>query len=163
MVKGARLTVRVAMVLVSCGFTGVGGSAAAQVPEPAVNRLPGRVAAADITTNGARGEGVSGDETAASCATFRLRPKDARQYFAIAGVVDARAYHHDLEMSRCHAEGVVRFRNGERGQWWIDRERRGLVLLSGDRPVYLYCPRCTAKVFEPIYDPERDSNPVKPR
>ena len=132
------------MVLVSCGS------------DPSVTRLPGRVAAADITTNGARGDGVSGDETAASCATFRLRPKDVRQYFAVAGVVDARAYHHDLEVSRCHAEGFVRFRNVKRGQWSIDRERRGLVVLRGGEAVYLYCPRCTARVFEPVYDPERD-------
>ena len=157
MVEGARLTVRIAMVLVACGITGLGGSARAQVPDLSVNRLPGRVTAADITTNGARGDGVSGDETAASCATFRLRPKDVRQYFAVAEGVDARAYHHDLEMSRCHAEGVVRFRNGERGRWSIDRERRGLVVLREGKTVYLYCPRCTARVFEPVYDPDRDS------
>lgn len=112
MVKGARLTVGFAMVLASCGLTWCGGSATAKVPDPSVNRLPGRVAAAAITTNSARGDGVSGDETAASCATFRLRPRDVWQYFAVAGVVDARAYHHDLEMSRCHAEAVVGFHNG---------------------------------------------------
>jgi hypothetical protein len=151
------------MALVLWGLTWLGGPATAQVPDPSANRLPGRVAAATITTNGARGDGVSGDETVASCAAFRLRPRDVWHYFAVARIVDARAYHHDLEMSRCHAEGVVRFRNGERGQWSIDRERRCLVVLQDGQPIYLYCPRCTAKVFEPVYDPDHDSPPGRPR
>jgi len=116
-----------------------------------------------ITTNGARSDDVSGDETAASCAEFRLRPRDVWAYFAATLPVDARAYHHDLEMSRCRAGGAIRLRNGERGQWSIDRERRGLVMLEDGRPFYLYCPRCTAKVYEPVYDPDHDSPPGRTR
>ena len=48
------------------------------------------------------------------------------------------------------------FADGRRGRWWINRERRGLVLLPGAGPVFLHCPRCTTRAFEPVYDPERD-------
>ena len=70
--------------------------------------------------------------------------------------MDQRAYHHDLEMSRCHAEGTATLANGVRGQWWIDQERRGLLMLPDGTPVYLYCPACTSRRYEPVYHPERD-------
>jgi hypothetical protein len=134
---------------------------AAQLPgaaraEPSPAWLPAAVAAVSITANGARGNDVSGDETAAMCSRFRLQLRDVRAYFARAQPVDARAYHHDLEMSRCHAEGRVAFVNGQRGRWRIDQERRSLVLLPGRVPILLYCPRCTTPAFAPVYDPERD-------
>lgn len=134
------------------GLVLLGGPAIAQVPspDPAAQRLPSRVAAVTITTNGARSDGVNGDETAAYCAAFRLRPRDVLDYFAVARPVDTRAYQHDLEMSRCQAAGGIRLRNGERGHWLIDQERRGLVVLEDGRAIYLYCPRCTAKVYEPV-------------
>ena len=121
--------------------------------EPA--RLPASVSAVSITANGARGDDVSGDETAATCARFRLRVRDVRAFFRLARPVDERAYYHDLKMSRCRAEGRVTFADGRRGRWRIDRERRGLVLLPGRAPVLLHCPRCTTRAFEPIWDPER--------
>jgi len=62
-----------------------------------------------------------------------------RAYFRLARTVDWRAYYHDLEMSRCHAEGRVTFAGGWRGRWRIDQERRGLVLLPpGAGPIFLH-------------------------
>ncbi|MCR0985063.1 hypothetical protein [Roseomonas populi] len=119
-------------------------------------RLPGPVSDIRITANGARGNDVSGEETAAQCARFRLRPREVRAYFAAARRVDARAYYHDLEMSRCHAEGLVTLADGRRARWRIDRERRGIVLPRGGTAIYLSCPRCTAQAFERVYDPEQD-------
>ncbi|WP_338664378.1 hypothetical protein VQH23_04260 [Pararoseomonas sp. SCSIO 73927] len=126
------------------------------VAGPAAARLPGPVSEVRITANGARGDDVSGEETAAQCARFRLRPRDVRAYFAAARRVDARAYHHDLEMSRCHAAGTLTLPDGRRGTWRIDRERRGIVRLGDGGITYLHCPRCAARGFEPVHDPERD-------
>ncbi|MBP0494259.1 hypothetical protein [Roseomonas indoligenes] len=122
----------------------------------AATGLPGPVSDIRITVNGARGNDVSGEETAAQCARFRLRQREVRAYFATARLVDERAYHHDLEMSRCHAEGLVTLADGRRGRWRIDRERRGIVALEGGDVILLHCPRCTARAFEPVHDPERD-------
>ena len=47
------------------------------------------VTALSVTANGARGDDVSGDETAASCARFRLRLRDLRAYFRLARTVDS--------------------------------------------------------------------------
>lgn len=118
--------------------------------------LPAPVTSLSIAANGLRGEDVSGEETAADCARFRLRRRDVAEFLARARPVDARAYHHDLEMSRCHARGTLRLADGRRGRWRIDRERRGAILLDGAGPVYLHCPGCAARGFEPVYDPDRD-------
>ena len=99
---------------------------------------------------------MSGEVSVEYCSKFRLRLRDVREFFAAAKQVDQRAYHHDLEMSRCNAEGLVAFANGQRGHWWIDKERRGRVSLTDGRLIYLYCAACTSRQFEPVYDPARD-------
>lgn len=132
------------------------GQTGRQHADTGAQGLPGRVASFTITANGARSNDVSGEETAWLCSRFRLRRQDVQAFFAVAQIVDARAYHHDLEISRCHAAGRVRFGNGAEGQWRIDMERRGLLRLHDGRSIFLYCPRCTARAFEPVYDPDRE-------
>jgi len=141
---------RIALALLLAGSSG-GANAAA----PA-GGYPLAVRTVSITATGIRSDGVSGDESAEYCSKFQLRLRDVREFFTAAKQVDQRAYHHDLEMSRCNAEGRVSFANGWRGRWWIDQERRGRVILTDGQPIYLYCAACTSRQFEPVCDPDRD-------
>jgi outer membrane lipoprotein-sorting protein len=76
-----------------------------------------------------------------------LSQNDVREFFRRARRVSYKEYAHDLDMSRCHVTGKVVFANGDRGEWNIDRERRGLLTLSDGRNVYFYCKSCGAKAF----------------
>jgi hypothetical protein len=103
-----------------------------------------------ITRNGLWTDHVSSDETREHCAGFVLRQADVREYFRVSRRASLKEYGHDLDMSRCHATGQVRFANGDRGEWRIDRARRGMVRLSDGRALYFYCEACRAKAF---YEP----------
>ncbi len=95
----------------------LGGPTRGQTAQPGPARLlPAPVPSVTVVANGARSDGVSGEETARICSNFRLSQREVRSFFATAQPVDARAYHHDLLMSRCHAVGLARFRNGTLGQ-----------------------------------------------
>jgi hypothetical protein len=100
-----------------------------------------------ILQNGAWSENISSDETAEICSKFVLSQSDVREFFRRARRVSYKEYSHDLDMSRCHATGKVVFANGDRGEWSVDRERRGLLTLSDGRNVYFYCRNCGAKAF----------------
>lgn len=141
---------RIALALLLAGASG-GANAAA----PA-GGYPMAVQTVSITATGVRTDGVSGDESAEYCSRFQLRSRDVREFFTLAKQVDQRAYHHDLEMSRCNAKGRVTFANGQRGRWWIDQERRGRVVMADGQPTYLYCAACTSRQFEPVYDPDQN-------
>ena len=110
-----------------------------------------------ILANGARSDAVSGEESAARCHRFRLRPDEVRAFFARAGRVDARAFHHDLNMSRCHARGRLRLADGRRGEWFIDLERRGSLTLAGVPPRYVFCLDCTSRKFEMLDAEDREA------
>lgn len=109
-----------------------------------------------ITENGARSNNVSGDETPALCSAFTLTKSDVEQFFRQSKRVTARDYNHDLEMSRCYAAGRVSYPNGSRGRWWIDMERRGLLILNNGQRTYYYCRACTSSRFDVPYDPAID-------
>ena len=102
----------------------------------------------DITRNGLWTENISSDETREHCAGFVLRLGNVREYFRVSRRASRKEYVHDLDMSRCHATGRVRFANGDRGEWDIDRARRGRVHLSDGRALYFYCEACRAKAFD---------------
>jgi hypothetical protein len=108
------------------------------------------VKSVDITRNGLWTDHVSSDETPEHCAGFILRLADVREYFRVSRRASLKEYGHDLDMSRCHAIGRIRFANGDRGEWEIDRARRGSVRLSDGRMLYFYCEACQAKAF---YEP----------
>ena len=109
-----------------------------------------------ITENGARSNSVSGNETPALCSTFSLTKRDVEQFFKQSKRVTARDYNHDLEMSRCYAAGRVLYPNGSRGRWWIDMERRGLLILNNGQRIHYYCRACTSSRFDVPYDPAID-------
>jgi hypothetical protein len=77
-----------------------------------------------------------------------LRAGDVREFFRVSRRASLREYSHDLDMSRCHAQGRVRFANGDRGEWVIDRARRGSVRLSDGRALYDFCEACKSRVFD---------------
>ena len=101
----------------------------------------------EITLNGAWTDAISGDETPQSCAGFVLQPADVREFLQRANRASHKEYTHDLGMSRCHATGRLQFANGDRGEWQIDRERRGRVSLSDGRNLYFHCDACQAAAF----------------
>jgi hypothetical protein len=104
-----------------------------------------------IFANGAR----SSDETAAACRRFQLAPADVRTFFAYARRVNARAFHHDLSMSRCHAAGTLKLASGTRARWFIDLERRGSLRLTSGRVLYYYCMTCRSAKFDEVDDDDR--------
>jgi len=125
--------------------------------QTAVSRVPKLIAAkVVVASNGARSMSVSGDETVDFCANFRLSARDVRDYFASAQQVNSQAYNHDLDMSRCHASGTVRFTNGWQGQWTIDLMRRGSLRLANGRRFFFYCVDCTSIKFDPLTDEDRE-------
>lgn len=154
------------------GRSGIGALALAAVAASAATAPPGLVATRiGIDRNGARSNDVSGEETAAACARFRLTRRDVWTYLTTATRVDARAFHHDLSMSRCHARGTVTLADGRRARWFIDLERRGALYLTGGRTLYFYCGACTARAYDeadaediaiaasPIPDAQGDDRP----
>lgn len=106
------------------------------------------VKSVDITRNGLWTDSISSDETREHCAGFVLRLTDVREYFRVSRRASRKEYGHDLDMSRCHATGHVCFANGDRGEWDIDRARRGRVRLADGRVLYFYCEACRAKTFD---------------
>jgi hypothetical protein len=127
------------------------------VPAPSVARPPGMaVSRVAISRNGARSLDVSGEESAAFCRRFRLMPADVRTFFALAGRVDARAFTHDLSMSRCHAAGTLTLKTGVRARWFVDLERRGSLVLLGGRTLYFYCLDCRSRKFDEVDDDDRE-------
>lgn len=105
------------------------------------------VGAAIITGNGLRSDAVSGDETVAQCATFRLTSAQVLNFFAQARTVDDRTYQHDADMSRCYAKGTIRLPGGEDGTWTIDQARRGQFVRADGTHRYLICTACAAPPF----------------
>lgn len=114
------------------------------------------IVAATVIGNGLRSDGVSGDETKADCATFRLTPAQVLTYFAQARTIDDRTYNHDADMSRCYATGTVRLPDGEGGTWTIDRARRGHLMRPDGSHRYLLCASCAAPPFFENDDPADD-------
>jgi hypothetical protein len=106
------------------------------------------VKSVEITRNGLWSDMVSSDETPEHCSQFILRAGDVREFFRVSQRASLREYGHDLDMSRCHAQGRVRFANGDRGEWVIDRARRGSVRLSDGRALYYFCEACKSRVFD---------------
>jgi hypothetical protein len=102
-----------------------------------------------ITANGAWTDQISGEETPEDCSRFRLNQSDVRSFFRKARRASFKEYVHDLDMSRCHATGQVTFSNGDRGEWHIDRERRGMIALSDGRNLYFLCSNCQDAHFYP--------------
>lgn len=100
-----------------------------------------------VTENGLRSAEVSGDETVADCAAFRLTPVQVSDYFARARSVDARTYGHDLDMSRCRAVGTIRSADGSDSSWMIDEARRGHVARTNGAHHYFFCADCPAPPF----------------
>jgi hypothetical protein len=107
-----------------------------------------KVKSVEVTRNGLWGDDVSSDETPEDCSHFVLHAGDVREYFRLSRRASFREYVHDLDMSRCHVQGRVRFANGDRGEWEIDRARRGRVRLSDGRALYFFCEACKARAFD---------------
>ena len=110
-----------------------------------------------IQANGARSDAVTGDESVASCRRFQLTPADVRGYFAQAAPVERRAFEHDLNMSRCHARGVLQTARGRQARWFIDLERRGRLEFAGGLRLHFFCPDCTSSKFDELDDDDREN------
>jgi hypothetical protein len=100
-----------------------------------------------IKKTGARDDSGITTETPEDCAKFKPREADVREFFSRARRVSYRAYGDSLDFSMCYASGEISFVNGDRGVWWIDAFRRGILTLSDGRTIYLFCTKCRGKVF----------------
>ena len=94
----------------------------------------------------------SSEEIPEGCAKFTLIRSDVRSFFRTALRVSKLKYIEDLYMSRCYLSGKIVFNNNDRGEWEIDRARRGIIKLSDGRILYFYCPDCTMPVFDKVVD-----------
>lgn len=95
-----------------------------------------------------------GDERIAACGRVRLSANDVRGFFGAARRVDRIAFH-DLPMSRCHAAGSPRLRDGTRGRWFVHLERRGSLRLADGRTWYFFCLACRSSRFDPVDEDDR--------
>ena len=82
------------------------------------------------------------------CSDFVITPKRVKEFFRHAQNVSYRVYTHELEWSKCYAEGKVTFANKDVGEWTISRFGKGSLLVrrgkdgSHEQSVLLYCRQC---------------------
>lgn len=82
------------------------------------------------------------------CGDFAITQKMVKEFFRHARKVSYRVYTHELEWSKCYAEGKVTFANKDVGEWTISRYGKGSLLVrsgkdgSQEQSVLLYCRRC---------------------
>ncbi|MFD1950448.1 hypothetical protein ACFSGX_06670 [Sphingomonas arantia] len=76
------------------------------------------------------------------CADFRPTLADVRSFFRGAKSADRRDVHYTLSESGCVARGAVRFADGSRGRWQVDRFALGWLDRAGRPRLTLYCPQC---------------------
>lgn len=98
---------------------------------------------------------LSGDETAATCSRFRLSAADARAFFAAAKPVGAEIHGH-LDGSNCVTMGRARMHGGTPGNWVIDLERRGELILADGHRRYYYCAKCRSSRYDDV-DPDAEA------
>jgi hypothetical protein len=89
----------------------------------------------------------SSDETPENCASFILKESDIRRFFEISRPSSSHEQVHDLEVSRCHAEGSAVLKDGREGTWLIDRARQGVFEFKDGNALYFYCTKCTNKLY----------------
>ena len=100
-----------------------------------------------IRENAARSPAASGSEE--QCGGFVLTIGEVKDYLLAAREVTQDDYLHMLDWSPCYASGDVLFENGMTGVWGIQQLRAGSLSLSSGRKIYLYCPHCRSRSFEP--------------
>ncbi len=98
---------------------------------------------------------VAGKDLNISCDNFALTQKNIEEYFNIANRVSKNDYRHMLDWSPCYVKGEIFLNNGNVGQWAIHQYRGGTINLGTDETIYMYCPKCKAKMFD---NPEYLSN-----
>jgi hypothetical protein len=97
-------------------------------------------------------------ETPATCRGFELSEVEVREFFQYARVVlDVRKIVRKKGASRCTVKGYAETLDGSHIIWKIDRARNGMLYLSDDQNVELFCDKCQSNKFEPM---ESDSRPV---
>ena len=143
---------RLMRLLLPIVLIGTGCTPASDAPDAMAQKVqPGP--AVTISVNGGRSSGVTGDETAATCAAFRLTEAQVRMFFARAKPVNDRAYNHDLDMSPCFAAGTLRSSGDADGEWTIDQAGRGQIVEATGKRRYLFCADCPVPPFhEPAPD-----------
>lgn len=107
-----------------------------------------RIRSVHIRENGAWAKDLSSsDETESECSAFVLCEKDVRDFFRSSRPIDWYTWDY-LPYTRCHAIGEITFVNGDKGRWFIDRNRRGSLMLADGRLGYFYGEKARAKVFD---------------
>jgi hypothetical protein len=103
-----------------------------------------------IKENGAW-EPCEGAQTPEVCKNFRITKKEVKKFLRLADRVGWDEYDDPTYIypSSCYTAGKIVFANGDRGQWRIDFERRGVITLQDGRKLYFYCSRCRSKAFYP--------------
>ncbi len=91
---------------------------------------------------------VAGKDLNISCEQFTLTQKNIEEYFNVAKRVSKNDYRHMLDWSPCYVRGKVFLNNGDVGEWGIHQYRGGSLDFGTDKIIYMYCPRCKAKMFD---------------
>lgn len=129
------------------------------VPDMRDPKLPA-IKSIRIRENAARSPAASGSEE--QCGRFVLTKGEVKDYLLAAREVTQDDYLHMLDWSPCYASGDVLFENGMTGVWGIQQLRAGSLSLSSGRKIYLYCPDCRARSFEPT-DKRLPTNAMLPK
>jgi len=98
---------------------------------------------------------VAGKDLNISCKTFTLTQENIEEYFNIAKRVSKNDYRHMLDWSPCYVKGEIFLNNGDIGEWGIHQYRGGTINFGTNETIYMYCPKCKAKMFD---NPEYLSN-----
>ncbi|HEU4852075.1 MAG TPA: hypothetical protein VFT37_07970 [Telluria sp.] len=115
-------------------------------PEMKPFKLP-EIATVTIKENGARSPAAR--QADQGCGGFLLSKRDITDFWRRAGEVSEHDYHHMLDWSPCYASGTLRLKNGMTGIWGIHQYRGGSIKFSDGKTIYLHCPSCKSRPFQP--------------
>lgn len=102
----------------------------------------------NISNNGSYSGYISTNETEEFCKSFILQKQDIIAFFKKARIATQREYAHDLTASNCYVGGEFITASGMKGNWKIDRARRGYVAFNnGGNTRYYYCLKCKNTLY----------------
>lgn len=134
------------LFIVFCFSLSISCSATEEGTEPKLNPLDiGNIKKITISSTGIKS--VADVKSNIVCKNFILTKKEVEEYFNIANKVTNSDYRHIMDWSPCFVEGEIILDDGKKGKWAIHQYRGGTINF-GNNTIYMYCPSCSAKLFD---------------
>ena len=93
------------------------------------------------------------------CGDFSLNEADVREFFHKMKRIDSMTYMNAFNHTPCRVQGRMVLQDGREGYWEIDTESRGIMNISDEGEVFIYCADCNPKKFGEPCDLECRASP----